>query len=257
MLEGKSIIITGGSSGIGAAAVRDAAAAGALLTIADINEPLGRALAGEVQAQGGAAQFVRTDIAREGEVEALVKAAVAHYGRLDGAFNNAGLAGFSHRPGGAYTKFEDFTAEAMRQCFEVNVMGTFFCLKHELRAMGATGGGAIVNTSSMITDVVMEAAPDYISAKHGVTGLTKSAAADGARSNIRVNCILPGAVKTPMLAASTGTDPDIIAAVEAKHLIGRLAEPSEIAAAALWLLSDAASFVTGSSMHVDGGMAII
>ena len=257
MLDGKSIIITGGSSGIGAAAVRQAAAAGALLTIADIDDAQGQALAGEIAAQGGTAQFVQTDIARESEVEALVAAAVSRYGRIDGAFNNAGLAGFSHRPGGAYTKFENFPAEAMRQGFDVNVMGTFFCLKHEMRAMLGTGGGAIVNTSSMVTEVAMEAAPDYISAKHAVIGLTKSAAVDGAGAQIRVNCILPGAVKTPMLAASTGTDPHIIAAVEAKHLMGRLAEPAEIAAAAQWLLSDAASFITGSSMHVDGGMAII
>jgi NAD(P)-dependent dehydrogenase (short-subunit alcohol dehydrogenase family) len=191
---------------------------------------------------------VATDVADEAQVEALVAAAVDKFGRLDGAFNNAGLAQ-------ANVLLHDLTATQWRRIQSVNYDGVFFCMKHEIRTMLQTGGGAIVNTSSALGRVAVPRSADYCGSKGGVLGLTKGAAVDYGNQHIRVNAILPGAVDTPMVQALT-SDPQFSGLLEklrTSHPVGRIGLPEEIAAAAVWLLSDQSSFVTGAELAVDGG----
>lgn len=256
-MQNKSIIITGGASGIGAATVLLAASKGAHVTIADLDRSAGEALRDQVVAQGGKAQFVATDIADEAQVRAMVDAAVATYGRLDGAFNNAGIPGYSHQPNVETVHFADLPLSAFVRSLTVNAVGTFLCMKYELQAMLVSGGGSIVNTSSIAGILALEAAADYVAAKHAVIGLTKAAALDYARKNIRVNAVLPGVVRTQMMEASFAENPELIEWTSSMQPIGRIGMPVEIAEAAVWLLSDAASLVTGISMPVDGGFSMV
>jgi 2,5-dichloro-2,5-cyclohexadiene-1,4-diol dehydrogenase 1 len=203
-------------------------------------------------------QFIRTDISDEQQVQDMVALALKTFGRLDGAFNNAGVAGFNQSNLGADepAKFSALPLDVYRRVQEVNVVGTFICMKHEIIAMLQTGGGAIVNTASFSGIFASPGAADYVASKHAVIGLTKSAALDYATQNIRVNAVLPGAIRTPMLDMvfkSDGRNKLLAAA----HPNGRLGEPEEIAQAALWLLSDAASLITGISMSADGGLSMI
>ncbi|QBR02035.1 glucose 1-dehydrogenase [Paraburkholderia pallida] len=247
-LEDKTIIVTGGGSGIGRAAALACAVAGASVVVADIGVAAGEETASAIRQAGGNAIFVATDVADEEQVEALVNAAVGKYGRLDGAFNNAGLSQ-SNLP------LHELTAAQWRRVQAVNYDGVFFCMKHEIRAMLQTGGGAIVNTSSTLGRVAVRSAADYCGSKGGVLGLTKAAAVDYGDRQIRVNAILPGAVDTPMVQALV-SDPqfaDLIEKLRASHPLGRIGAPQEIAAAAVWLLSEKASFVTGAELAVDGG----
>jgi len=257
-LNQKSIIVTGGGSGIGAAAVLLMARVGARVTVADINEAGGQDVVGKVVADGGEAQFVRTDISDEGDVEAMIHAAVAAYGRLDGAFNNAGIPAYSHQgKGKSLTCLDTMPVEIFRRGIEINVVGTFLCMKYEIAAMKATGGGSIVNTSSGAGVLAIAGAPDYVAAKHAVIGLTKSAALDYATVPIRVNALIPGVIRTPMMEASFEEHPHLYDWAAEMQPNKRLGKPVEVAEAALWLLSDAASFVTGISMPVDGGYAMV
>ncbi len=253
-LRDKSLIITGAASGIGAACARMAASAGAKVVLADLDESSAEALLAEIAEAGGQARFVRCDIGEEASVRALVDAAVAAFGRLNGAFNNAGLPSYSHTQ--APCALADMPTHAMERAITVNVMGTFWCLKHQIAAMLATGGGAIVNTSSNAGVLAIPNAVDYVSTKHAVIGLTKAAALDYARASIRVNAVLPGVTRTKMMEESFARDPALNDWAAQVQPNGRIAEPEEIAAAALWLLSDAASFVTGVALHVDGGYAM-
>jgi len=201
-----------------------------------------------IRQQDGEAIFVATDVADEAQVEALVAEAVDKFGRLDGAFNNAGLAQ-------ANVLLHDLTATQWRRIQSVNYDGVFFCMKHEIRTMLQTGGGAIVNTSSALGRVAVPRSADYCGSKGGVLGLTKGAAVDYGHQHIRVNAILPGAVDTPMVQALT-SDPQFSGLLEklrTSHPVGRIGLPEEIAAAAVWLLSDQSSFVTGAELAVDGG----
>jgi 2,5-dichloro-2,5-cyclohexadiene-1,4-diol dehydrogenase 1 len=257
-LTGRSLIITGGASGIGEAASIRAARAGARITIADLNQSAGERLAAKIRSDGGEAQFQRTNIADERQVQAMVEAALSAYGRLDGAFNNAGVVGFSQK--GQHARpalFIDVPLDSFREVMEVNVCGTFLCLKYEIPAMLKSGGGSIVNTASPAGILAIPGAPDYMASKHGVIGLTKSAALDYATQNIRVNAVLPGVTRTPMMEGSFAANPQIEAWAAEVHPVKRLGQPHEIAEAALWLLSDAASFVTGISMSVDGGYSMV
>lgn len=245
-LQGKSIIVTGAGSGMGREAALLAALAGASITVADIGVDAGKETVRLIAEAGGMAQFVATDIGDEAQVEAMVAAAVSAYGRLDGAFNNAAIpqtSGILH----------ELTAETFRRALDINITGTFFCIKHEVIAMLKTGGGAIVNTSSAAGVTAFPAAAEYVSSKHGVLGLTKAAALDYGTQNIRVNAVLPGATLTPMLVGAMANAPGLEQYLIDQQPIGRLAQPSEIARAAVWLLSDHASFVTGACMAVDGG----
>ena len=253
-LRGKSIVITGAASGIGAAAARMAAEAGARVMMADLDPAAGETvLAGIVQA-GGTARFARCDISDEADIRALVDTTVESFGRLDGAFNNAGRPSYSHTD--MTSALVDIPNAAMERAVAVNLMGTFWCLKHEIAAMLATGGGAIVNTASNAGALAIPNAADYVATKHAVIGLTKAAALDYARAGIRVNAVLPGVTRTRMMEESFARNTELNDWAAEVQPNGRVGEPDEIAAAALWLLSDAASFVTGIAMHVDGGYAM-
>ena len=245
-LKGKTILITGSGSGIGREAALLVARAGASVTVADISAAAGEVTVQMIMDGGGTAQFFRTDIADEAQVEAMVAAAVAAYGKLDGAFNNAAVPQMGKT-------LHELTGANFARAMEINVTGTFYCVKHEAVAMMRTGGGAIVNTSSAAGVTAFPGAAEYISSKHAVIGLTKAAALDYATQGIRVNAVMPGATSTPMLAGAMAQQEGLEDYLRAQQPTGRLAEPFEIAAAAVWLLSDHASFVTGASIPVDGG----
>lgn len=247
-LDGKSIIITGAGGGIGSVAAGVLATAGARLVLTDVNAETGEATRAKVEAAGGEAVFVPADLASEDQVAALVAAAVDRYGRLDGAFNNAGVEQ-RNKP------LTDLNLDEWDRAIRVNLTGVFLCVKHQILAMLKTGGGAIVNTASTAGAVAFPGVSEYAASKHGVIGLTKAAAVDYGRQGIRVNAVLPGATKTDMIARLL-EQPDFAAMADkvlARHPLGRFGEPSEVGEAVAWLLSDRASNVTGVSLAVDGG----
>ncbi|MET0546435.1 MAG: SDR family oxidoreductase [Caulobacterales bacterium] len=249
-LKGRAIVITGAGSGIGRAAALLMAGRGARLIVADIDFENVCATAQHVKANGGIAVPCKTNIADENEVEHMVALAVSEFGGLDGAFNNAAV----------NTKgipLVEMSRSEFQHTIDVNLSGTFFCLKHEIAYMAAHGGGAIVNTSSGAGVVAAPHSLDYVASKHGVIGLTKAAALDYCKAGVRVNAVLPGGVDTPMLRGAMNRDADVRAIMENGHLLGRLARPMEIAEAAAWLLSDATSFMTGSTVLVDGGYTCV
>ncbi|WP_214104753.1 SDR family NAD(P)-dependent oxidoreductase [Acrocarpospora catenulata] len=245
-LTGRSIIVTGAGSGLGRATAQLIAARGALVTVADVNAEAGGATVAEIEAAGGTAQFVATDITDESAVRDLVAAAVSAYGGLHGAHNNAGINGPAALAG-------DLGYDQWRQVLDINLNGVFLCLKYELAHMKENGGGSIVNTASTAAAIAYPNIPAYVASKHGVLGVTRQAALDYIRYGVRVNAVLPGSVWTP-LAESALKDPEIRAKAESAQPIGRLGEPHEIAEMVAWLLSDAASFAVGSPFFVDGGV---
>ncbi|ANB73012.1 oxidoreductase [Paraburkholderia phytofirmans OLGA172] len=247
-LEGKSIIVTGAGAGIGRAAALACAEAGARVVVADVAVAAGEDTVSTIRHQGGTALFVKTDVSDEAQVEALVAAALSEFGCLDGAFNNAGLSQTN-------VLLHELTTAQWRRIQGVNYEGVFFCMKHEIRAMLQTGGGSIVNTASALGRVSVPRAADYCGSKGGVLGLTKAAAVDYGERKIRVNAVLPGVTSTPMVNALV-SDPqfaELLPKLKARHAMARLGLPEEVAAAAVWLLSDNASFVTGAELAVDGG----
>jgi NAD(P)-dependent dehydrogenase (short-subunit alcohol dehydrogenase family) len=242
------VLITGAASGIGRATALEAQAEGAQLVLSDVRDEQGEALAEEI---GDAAEYVSCDVTDEGAVEALVARAVESRGRLDGAFNCAGILG-SLGPVGE-TAYDDW-----RRILDVDLNGVFLCTKHEIGVMAGQGSGSIVNMASAAGLIGWPAAAGYVAAKHGVVGLTKSAALEYAEQGVRVNAMCPSYVVTPMVEKdlfedALGNDTELIEAARQNHPIGRFGEPEEIAAACVWLLSDKASFVTGTAMSVDGG----
>ena len=245
-LTGKSIIVTGGGSGMGQETALLLASRGALVTVADVNEQGGEATAASIRQLGGTGQFIRTDITNEADVQALVKGAQSEYGKLDGAFNNAGIIG----PGGPVA---DFSYEDWKMVLDINLNGLFLCLKYEIPALIAAGGGSVVNTSSTAGSIAYPNLPAYVASKHAVLGLTRQAALDYARNGVRINAVMPGSTQTP-LAAAAFADPEVKAKAEAAQPIGRLGEPHEIAEMAAWLLSEASSFAVGSAFYIDGGV---
>jgi len=256
--SGKSIIVTGGASGIGAETARRAGGRGARVTIADLDAALGAERVAEIIGQGGQAQFVQVDIDDETQVRAMVSAAVSAYGRLDGACNSAARPPYSSARHGMFP-FADLPTEHFVDTIRTNVIGTFHCIKHEISAMLQTGGGAVVNISSGAGVFAIPNAPDYVSSKHAIIGLTKSAALDYATRGVRVNAVLPGTIETPMMLNSGPEgDPEQYRALwEATMPVGRLGQPGEVADAILWLLSDEASLMTGASVPVDGGQTMV
>lgn len=245
MLAGKVILITGAASGIGAAAAHVFAGYGAKLLLTDRDGAGVAAVAGDIDGAVG----LGADITSETDMAAAVAAAAAHFGSFDGAFNNAGV----EQAGAAMIPAGDYPLADFDRVVAVNLRGLLVSLRAEIPAMRR--GGAIVNTASVMA---VRAAPGmgaYAASKHGVLGLTRAAALDHAAAGIRINALLPGAVRTPMLTERAfPANPGYEQHATAAHPLGRLAEPQEIAEAAAWLLSDRASFVTGAALAVDGGM---
>lgn len=244
-LEGATAIVTGAASGIGRAAARRFAAEGAAVLVADVAIEAGRATAEDIRSDGGEATFLSVDVTEADDVAAMVTTAVERHGSLDIAFNNAGIEG-----GG------DQTAEQSEanwdRVIETNLKGVWLSMKHELPAMAPDGGGAIVNTASIAGMAAVGPAP-YVASKHGVIGLTRTAATEYADEGVRVNAVCPGFIDTPLLDRAREDAPEELQlAVDAQPL-GRYGRPEEVAETALWLCSDAASFVTGNAYPVDGG----
>jgi NAD(P)-dependent dehydrogenase (short-subunit alcohol dehydrogenase family) len=245
-LDGKVTIVTGAASGIGRAAARLFGEAGARLVPVDRDEAGLRELAGGLGHAGDDVLTHVADVSDATAVQRAVAAAVARFGRLDCAFNNAGV-----EP--VQATVAELPDEEWRRVIDINLTGVFLCMKHEIGAMLAGEGGAIVNTSSGLGLVATPERAAYVAAKHGVLGLTKTAALEYATSAVRVNAICPGVIDTPMARRDIGGDPAVAEAFAKLHPIGRMGRAEEIAAAAAFLLSDAASFITGTALVVDGG----
>jgi NAD(P)-dependent dehydrogenase (short-subunit alcohol dehydrogenase family) len=239
------VLITGALAGIGRATALAFARDGARLVVSGRRDDAGAALVKELRALGAEADFVRADVRREADVKALVDHAVARFGRLDVAVNNAGTEG---QPG----PLTEQTAETYAATFDTNVLGTVFSLKHELRVMLAQGGGSIVNLSSTMGHRGNANASMYVASKHAVEGLTKTAALEAAAAGVRVNAVAPGPVDTEMLTRFSGT-PDRKSGLAAGVPLKRLGRPEEIAEAIVFLASDKAGFLTGQVIDVNGG----
>jgi A-factor type gamma-butyrolactone 1'-reductase (1S-forming) len=244
----KVAVVTGASSGIGKAAALEFAAAGAAVVVAARRSTLGEDVVAQIRSRGGEAWYVHTDVTRPESVEQLVRSALARYGRLDFAFNNAGIPGQILKPAAEHTE------ESWHDVIATNLTGVWLCMKHEIPAMLRGGGGVIVNNASDVglTASDLGIAP-YVASKHGVIGLTRSAAIDYARQGVRVNAVCPGMTYSEMLEPALRDPGALDEWVNARVPMARIAEAVEIARAVLWLCSPASSFVTGHALAVDGG----
>lgn len=247
LVAGKVAVVTGGGSGIGRSTALVFSREGAKVVVADVTVEGGEETVSLVKKAGGDAIFVKTDVSKAAEVEALVNKTVSTYGRLDCAHNNAGI-------GGRMVPIIEDTEENWDRVIAINLTGVWYCLKYEIPQMLKQGSGAIVNTASDAGLVGVRRCGTYVASKHGVVGLTKTAALEYAKAGIRVNTVCPGPIDTPLLRG--GADRPIPRFAEKMMEAqpgGRLGQPEEIAEAVVWLCSDAASFVTGHAMSVDGG----
>jgi len=244
-LSGKVALVTGGTSGIGKTTAIEFARAGAKVVLTGRREKEGAQVVDEIRKLGGDAAFVRADVAKDGDVKAMVNFTVGKFGRLDVAFNNAGV---------EWTGPLDQATEAeYRRIFDINVWGVLNSMRHEIPLMLKTGGGAIVNNSSVAGHVGLAQVSVYIASKHAVEGLTKSIALEFAKQNIRVNAVAPGVIATDMLDRFAGKEGEMRDSLTSIIPVGRIGAGEEIAAAVLYLCSDDAKFTTGTSLVVDGG----
>lgn len=241
--EGKVALVTGASGGIGRATAIAFAASGASVVVSDVNEAGSNETVDLIVKAGGKAVFQRCDVSKGDEVKALVARAVAEYGRLDFAHNNAGINNLG------LNEYED---DIWARSIGINLTGVMMCMREEAEVMMAQGKGAIVNTASINGLVGNGAQPGYTASKHGVVGLTRHGALRWAQMGVRVNCVCPGVIETPMTAPLTA-NPDMRKILDGMTPMGRMGKAEEIAAAVLWLCSDQASFVTGHPLVVDGG----
>lgn len=246
-LEGKVALVTGGGSGIGRSSAQAFAREGAKVVVADVVVEGGEETVRMIREAGGEAIFVEADVSKAAAVEAMVSKTVESWGRLDCALNNAGIAE-------ARALTADLTEEVWDRTIDINLKGVWLCMKYEILQMLEQGGGAIVNMSSVVGLVGVRHQPAYVASKHGVVGLTKAAALEYAKAGIRVNAVCPSAIRTPALEWFIGENPQVERKFIAHNPVGRLGTPEEIAAAVTWLCSDAASYITGHSMVVDGGV---
>ncbi len=245
--DGKVALITGGGRGIGLATALALGREGAKVVVGNRDVKQGEEVVRQVKAAGGEATFLKTDVLKEAEIEALVDHAVRTYGRLDVAFNNAGVDGLM-------APLADQTEENYRLVMDVNVRGVWLAMKYEIKAMLKSGGGSIINTTSVGGSKGFPNLGIYVASKHAVVGLTKTAALELAQSGIRVNCVSPAGIDTEMLDRVIGDSAEARAGFAAMHPVGRIGQPKEIATAVTWLASDDSSFVTGHDLLVDGGM---
>src|SRR5256885_5867501 len=244
---GKVAFVTGAASGIGRAAALASAREGASVAAADVSEQGNQETARLIEEQGGRALAVQCDVTRAEDVKAALARTVEAFGRLDFAFNNAGIEPRKPAP------TADYEEQEWSRIIDINLRGVFLCMKHEIPLiLKHGGGGAIVNTSSGAGVIGIKGSPAYTAAKHGVIGLTRAAALDYAAQNIRINAVCPGYIDTPMMGRFTGGTPAGRAKVIAEEPVGRMGRPEEIAATVLWMCSDAAAFMIGHALVVDG-----
>jgi NAD(P)-dependent dehydrogenase (short-subunit alcohol dehydrogenase family) len=249
ILDGKVALVTGGASGIGRATALAMAREGARVAVSDLSKEGLEETVARINAIGGQSIVIQGDVTEDGDVAAMVARTVSAFGRIDCAFNNAGISGRAIGPAGQ--RIHELAPSAVARMLQVNVTGVFLCLKHEITQMLAQGGGgAIVNTSSIAGLIGLATSGHYVAAKHGVVGLTKTAAIEYAQDGIRVNCVNPGYIQTPMTKDMLETRYDEIMA---KVPVRRLGVADEIAEAVVWMCSEKASFMTGASHVVDGG----
>jgi NAD(P)-dependent dehydrogenase (short-subunit alcohol dehydrogenase family) len=242
-MKNKTVIITGAASGIGKAAAELFAAKGANVIVSDIQESEGVKVVKDIVAKGGVASFFKTDVSKPEEMEALVNFALKTYGKLDSAINNAGI-------GGEINPIADMSIEGWQKVIGVNLNSLFYGMKYQIQAMLKNGSGSIVNISSILGSVGFAGSAAYTSAKHGVVGLTQTAALEYSAQNVRINAVGPGFIETPLLSA---LDMEMKKQLAALHPIGRIGKSEEVAELIYWLASDKASFVTGSYYPIDGG----
>jgi NAD(P)-dependent dehydrogenase (short-subunit alcohol dehydrogenase family) len=248
--SGQVALVTGAGNGIGRATALAFAAQGLKVVVSDIDTTGGDETVALIQAAGGTARFVPCNVARDADVQALVAATVAAYGRLDYAFNNAGIDIEQGR-------LADSSEAEFDALMNVNVKGVWLCMKHQIPVMLAQGGGAIVNTASVAGLIAAPKMGIYCATKHAVIGLTKTAAVEYGKKNIRVNAVCPAVIDTEMFRRANASDPKKGAFAQAMHPVGRIGKAEEIAAAVLYLCSDAAGFTTGIALPVDGGVTAL
>ncbi|MHB8113917.1 MAG: glucose 1-dehydrogenase [Bellilinea sp.] len=243
--NGRVAIVTGASSGIGRTSALFYARDGAKVVVSDLNKDGGQETVQLIQAAGGDAFFVKTDVSNPSDCEELVKKTVEKYGRLDLACNNAGI-------GGEQNMTADYSIEGWQKVIGVNLSAVFYCMKYEIAEMLKAGGGAIVNMASILGQVGFAGSPAYVAAKHGVIGLTRDAALEYAAKGIRINAIGPAFISTPLISALE-SNPEAYNNLVALHPLGRLGKPEEVAELVVWLSSNRASYITGSYYPIDGG----
>lgn len=242
LFDGKVVLVTGGSSGIGKSAALLYAREGAKVVVSDIHEESGMQVVQEIEQLGSQAIFVSADVSKPEDCERMVQQAVEKFGRLDVAFNNAGIGGESNTIG-------DMSIEGWNKVISINLNSVFYCMHYQIRQMLQQGGGAIVNNSSILGQVGFANSAAYVAAKHGVVGLTKNGGLEYASKGIRINAVGPAFIKTPLLS---GMGEETLQFLTSKHPIGRLGAPEEIAELVIWLSSDKASFVSGAYYAADG-----